>query len=138
MARETPHFKTSPIWDYSEALRLESSKGGKVPHPSRRILLLNTWTFLSRWWTAAGELSAQVRRNPPRRMEEGGLITPLGGTRRGMDQQEPGIAGSSDCLVHRSMSMLGLRKEICEGHLGGVSPTSQGKLLPVISRGFLG
>ena len=34
--------------------------------------------------------------------------------------------------------MLGFRKEICEGYLGGVSMPSQGKLLPVITRGFLG
>ena len=46
---------------------------------------------------AAGELSAQVRRNSPIRgvhgvfRVRGGLITPLGGTRRGMDPQEPGI-----------------------------------------------
>ena len=33
--------------------------------------------------------------------------------------------------------MLGFRKEICEGYLGGVSMLSQGKLLPVIARGFL-
>jgi len=39
---------------------------------------------------AAGELSAQVRRNPPIKEEEGGLITPLGGTRRGTDPQETG------------------------------------------------
>jgi len=56
--------ETSPIWDYSEALRLESSRGGRVPRPSGRILLLNSQT-------AAGELSAQVRRNPPGRVEEG-------------------------------------------------------------------
>ena len=34
--------------------------------------------------------------------------------------------------------MLGLRKGICEGHLGGVSMLSQGKLLPAMARGFLG
>ena len=39
---------------------------------------------------AAGELSAQVRRNPPGRVE-GGPDHPLGGTRRGIDPQEPGI-----------------------------------------------
>ena len=33
-------------------------------------------------------------------------------------------------MVHRSTSVLGFRKEICEGHLGGVSTPSQGKLLP--------
>ena len=43
---ETPHFEeTSPTWDYSKALQLESSRGGKAPHPSGRILLLNAWTF---------------------------------------------------------------------------------------------
>ena len=73
VSRDTPHFEeTSPIWDYSEALWLESSRGGKVPHPSGRILLLNAQTFhVSRWWTEAGELRAQVRRNPPGRVEEG-------------------------------------------------------------------
>ena len=34
--------------------------------------------------------------------------------------------------------VLGLRKGICQGHLGGVSTPSQGKLLPAITRGFLG
>ena len=39
---------------------------------------------------AAGELSTQVRRNPPSRWKrEPGH--PLGGTRRGTDSQEPGI-----------------------------------------------
>ena len=72
MGRETPHFEeTSPIWDYSEALRLESSRGGKAPRPSGRILLLNAQIFhFSRKWTAAGELSAEVRRNLPGRVEE--------------------------------------------------------------------
>ena len=32
-----------------------------------------------------------MRRNPPSRVEEGALITPLGGTRRDRDPQEPGI-----------------------------------------------
>ena len=73
IGQETPHFEeTGPIWDYSEALQLESSRGGKVPRSSGSILLLNTQTFhISRWWTAAGELSAQVRRNPPGRVEDG-------------------------------------------------------------------
>ena len=73
MGGETPHFEeTSPIWDYSKALWLESSRGGKAPRPSGRILFLNARTFhVSRWWMAAGELSAQVRRNPPGRVEEG-------------------------------------------------------------------
>ena len=45
-AQETPHFEeTSPIWDYFEALQLESSRGGKTPRPSGKILLLNAWTF---------------------------------------------------------------------------------------------
>ena len=93
MGRETPHFEeTSPIWDYSEALQFESSRGGKVPRPSGRIMLLNAWTFhVSKKWTAAGELSTQVRRKPPGRVGEGGLISPLGGIRRGTDPQEPGI-----------------------------------------------
>ena len=34
--------------------------------------------------------------------------------------------------------MLGFRKGTCEGHLGGVSTPSQGKLLPAIARGLLG
>ena len=38
-------------------------------------------------------------------------------------------------MVHRSTSVLGFRKEICEGHLGGVS-TSQGKLLPSDHQGI--
>ena len=39
------HFEeTSPIWDYSEALWLESSRGRKAPHPSGRILLLKART----------------------------------------------------------------------------------------------
>ena len=33
--------------------------------------------------------------------------------------------------------LLGLRKGICKGNLGGVSMPSQGKLLPAIGRGFL-
>ena len=37
--------ETNPIWDYSEALRLESSRGGRSPGPSGRILLLNFQTF---------------------------------------------------------------------------------------------
>ena len=45
-ARKTPHFEeTSPIGDYSEALWLEASRGGKAPRPSGRILLLNAQTF---------------------------------------------------------------------------------------------
>ena len=40
---------------------------------------------------AAEELNTQVRRNPPKQSGRGGLITPLGGTRRGMDPQETGI-----------------------------------------------
>ena len=73
IGQESPHFEeTSPIWDYSEALQLESSKRGKAPCPSGRILLLNAQTFhVSRYWMAAGDLSAQVRRNPPGRVEEG-------------------------------------------------------------------
>ena len=64
--------ETSPIWDYSEALQLEYSRGEKAPCPSGRILLLNAQTFhVSRYWMAAGDLSAQVRRNPPGRVEEG-------------------------------------------------------------------
>ena len=44
--QETPHFEDiSPIWDYSKALKLESSREGKAPCPSGRILLLNAWTF---------------------------------------------------------------------------------------------
>ena len=39
---------------------------------------------------AAGELSTQVRRNLPIRVEDG-PDNPLGGTRRGTDPQEPGI-----------------------------------------------
>ena len=43
---ETPLFEeTSPTWDYSKALQLESSRRGKAPHPSGRILLLNARTF---------------------------------------------------------------------------------------------
>ena len=34
------------------------------------------------------------------------------------------------------MSGLGFRKEICEGHLGGVSTPSQGKLLPSNRQGI--
>ena len=34
--------------------------------------------------------------------------------------------------------MLGLRKGICQGHLGGMSTPSQEKLLPAIARRFLG
>ena len=45
IGQETPHFEeTSPIWDYSEALWLESSRGRKAPHPSGRILLLKART----------------------------------------------------------------------------------------------
>ena len=65
---------------------------------------------------------------PIQQGERGGLITPLGGTRRGMDPQKPRIG--SDCLVRRSTNMLGLRKDIYEGHLGDVSMSSWGKLLP--------
>ena len=46
VGRETPHFEEiSPIWDYSEASRLESSREGKAPRSSGRILLLNAQTF---------------------------------------------------------------------------------------------
>ena len=51
------------------------------------------------------------------------------------DPQEPGI-GRWHCLVHRSTSGLGFRKEICEGHLGGVSTPSRGKLLPSDRQGI--
>ena len=41
MGQETPHFEeTSPIWDYSEALRLESSRGG-----GRSLALLEGFCF---------------------------------------------------------------------------------------------
>ena len=55
------------------------------------------------------------------------------GTHRRLEE-----GGGGNCLVHRLTSVLGFRKEICEGHLGGVSMLSQGKLLPAIARGFLG
>ena len=57
MGQETPHFEeTSPFWDYSEALRLESSRGGKVPCLSGRILLLNAQSFdVSRGTERSGE-----------------------------------------------------------------------------------
>ena len=46
LGQETPHFEeTSPIWD-SEALWLESSRGGVAARLSGRILLLNGQTFL--------------------------------------------------------------------------------------------
>ena len=46
LGQETPHFEeTSPIWD-SEALWLESSRGGVAARISGRILLLNGQTFL--------------------------------------------------------------------------------------------
>ena len=68
---------------------------------------------------AAGELSAQVRRNPPGRVEEGAWSPPWEGlegmwTHRSLEQ-----AGGNNCLVHRLTSVLGLRKEISEVHLGG-------------------
>ena len=69
---------------------------------------------------------------------KGGLITPLGGTRRGTDPQEPGIGRRRLLGIQVDTSALGLRKGICEGHLGDVSMPSQGKLLPAIARGFLG
>ena len=86
---------------------------------------------------AAGKLSAQVRRNPAGRVEEGAGPLPWEGlegvgTYRSLEQ------AGGDCLVHRSTSMLGLRKGICQGHLGGASTSSQGKLLPVIVKGLLG
>ena len=39
-------------------------------------------------------------------------------------------------MVHRSTSVLGFKNEICEGHLGGVSTPSQGKLLPSNHQGI--
>ena len=60
-----------------------------------------------------------------------------GGTRRGTDLQEPGI-GRRRLLGTQVYQLLGLRKGICKGHLGGVSTPSQGKLLPAIARRFLG
>ena len=66
---------------------------------------------------------------PTRQGGRGGLITALGGTRRGTDPQEPEIGSGSDCLVHRLTSVLGLRKEICEGHLGGGVQAILGKII---------
>ena len=74
----------------------------------------------------------------PTRKGGGGLITPLRGTRRGADPQEPGIGRRQLLGIQVDTSALGLRKGICEGHLGDVSTPSQGKLLPAIARGFLG
>ena len=34
------------------------------------------------------------------------------------------------------MSVLGFKKEVCEGHLGGVSMLSRGKLLPSDRQGI--
>ena len=78
LARKLHFEETSLIWDYSEALRLESSWGGEVPHPSGRILLLN-----------ARKCSGEEE--PTWQGGRGGLITPRRGTGRGTDPQEPGI-----------------------------------------------
>ena len=66
---------------------------------------------------------------PTRQGGRGGLITPLGGIRRGTDPQEPGIGRWQHCLVHRLMSVLGLRKEICDGHLVGGVHVVLGKII---------
>ena len=75
---------------------------------------------------------------PTRQGGRGGLITPLGGTRRGTDPQGPGIGRQQRLLGTQVDERARFRKEICEGHLGVVSTLSQGKLLPAIAKGFLG
>ena len=58
----------------------------------------------------------------------GGLITPLGGTRRSRDPQEPGI-DRRQLLGTQVDEALGLRKEICEGHLGSGVHSVLGKII---------
>ena len=90
--QETPHFEeTSPIWDYSEALRLESSRRGS------RLALLEGFCFsmprpfmlAGSGWQQGTERSGEEA--PTQQGGRGGLITPLGGIRRGTDPQEPGV-----------------------------------------------
>ena len=54
---------------------------------------------------------------PTQKCGRGGLITPREGLEGAQTHRSLEYAGGNDCLVHRLMSVLGLRKEICEGHL---------------------
>ena len=55
------------------------------------------------------------------------------GTHRRLEE-----GGGGNCLVHRLTSVLGLRKEICEGH-SEVCPRRLGEnYYQAITRGFLG
>ena len=74
IGRETPHFEeTSPIWDYSEALRLNLLEMG------RRLALLEGFCFsMPGPFTLAGsgqqrgtECSGEEEPTPPGRVEEG-------------------------------------------------------------------
>ena len=49
----------------------------------------------------------------------GGLITLLGGIRRGVEPQEPGVGRWQWFLGTQVDKELGIQKEIREGHLGG-------------------
>ena len=78
MGRETPNFEEiSTSWGYSEALWLESSRGG------RRLALLEGFRFSTPGTlTLAGSgrhqgNSAQARRNPPGRVEKGAWSPPI-------------------------------------------------------------
>ena len=65
---------------------------------------------------------------PTQQGGRGGLITPLGGTRRSRDPQEPGI-DRRQLLGTQVDEALGLRKEICEGHLGSGVHSVLGKII---------
>ena len=56
----------------------------------------------------------------------GGLTIPLGGIRRGTDPQDPGV-GRQQRLLGTQVDES-VRKEICEGHLGGGVHAVLGKI----------
>ena len=66
------------------------------------------------------------KEEPTQQGGRGGLITPLGGIRRGTDPQDPGV-GRQQRLLGTQVDER-VRKEICEGHLGGGVHAVLGKI----------
>ena len=81
IGRETPHFEeTGLIWGHPEALCLESPRGGEGASPLWKNSAFQS-PVSSLWQVVNGsrELSAQVRRSPPSRVEEGAWSPPWEG-----------------------------------------------------------
>jgi len=85
---------------------------------------------------AAGELSTKWGGTHPVGWKRGAWSLPWEGLEGAQNHRSLESAGGNDFFVHRLTSVLGLRKAICEGHLGGGVHAVLGKLLPSNCQGI--